>query len=506
MIFARSLPMKPPPTPANRRFLLRRNLPALLFFISLIIALISGILLFNPAVIGGLSSTIINVGLDPSRAQLIAVLIMTAATALAGAVIGRSKLGALLGAWIVFLFGYLFGFIQLETQPTYDPGGHLEPLVIGALVHTSILMIALALLCAFIGAAVGVALSEVLLDPLYRLVRSLWYRYSHTQEDTEQIYISTTRQGAVFTIIGSWFAAVAMIVLLVLASSSTELFTYYPEIGLHTVPNIAKPTIPAGGETIPSHGTVVQDSLISPILGGQRRTILVYLPPTYNTRIGQTKRYPALYLLHGSPGQAHDWFTAGKANQSADTLIALGKIPELILVLPDGNGRAGATSEWGNSYDQRQLIESYVVNDVVKYVDSKYRTIPDVAHRAIGGLSMGGFGATNIAVHHPDVFGSVISLGGYYHAEGSTWGNNAAYMRLNSPADVLPTNKQAWKLLFFLGAGKQDQPYYTYTQQFAQELDRLHIPYQLDVQQGYHSWIIWQIQMYNALVWLHWGQ
>jgi S-formylglutathione hydrolase FrmB len=119
---------------------------------------------------------------------------------------------------------------------------------------------------------------------------------------------------------------------------------------------------------------------------------------------------------------------------------------------------------------------------------------------------MGGFGATNIAVHHPDIFGSVISLGGYYYAEGGIWGNNAAYMQQNSPATVLPTKKQAWKLQFFLGAGSQDQPYYTDTQQFAQELDGLHILYHLDIQKGYHSWTTWQKQMYRALVWLHWGQ
>jgi enterochelin esterase-like enzyme len=256
--------------------------------------------------------------------------------------------------------------------------------------------------------------------------------------------------------------------------------------------------------TIPSNGTIVTDSLISPALGGQRRTIVVYLPPTYNTPFGQNKHYPVLYLLHGSPGQAHDWFIAGKANQSADTLIALGKIPELIMVLPDGNGRPGATSEWANSFDHRQLIESSVVNDVVKYIDSKYRTIPDAANRAIGGLSMGGFGATNIAIHHPDIFGSVISLGGYYYAEGSIWGNNTTYIQQNSPADVILTNKQAWKLQFFLGAGKQDQPYYSDTQKFAQELGKLHISYVLDVQNGYHSWTVWQSMMYKALRWLHW--
>ncbi len=502
--------MKPSTTHSQKPFSSHQKQSILLFLISLSIALVCGILLFNPAVIGNASSAIIGVGLDPLRAQLIAALLLTLATAFVGAVFGRRKLGAILGAWIVFSFGYLNGFIQLEMQPTYDPGGLLEPLDMGALIHTSITMTALALLCVFSGAAIGVALSEVLLDPLYRLVQSLWFRYSHNEEETQQLYAATS-QATAFTTIGAWLVAIAMIGLIVLASSATELFIYSPDTGLHTVPHIVKPAITPTGtstvrETIPSLGTIVTDSLISPTLGGQRRTIVVYLPPTYNTRIGQNKRYPVLYLLHGSPGQAHDWFTAGKANQSADTLIALGKIPELIMVLPDGNGRPGATSEWANSYDQRQLIESYVVNDVVRYIDSKYRTISGAANRGIGGLSMGGFGAMNIAVHHPDIFGSVISLGGYYYAEGGIWGNNAAYMQQNSPADVLPTKKQAWKLLFFLGAGTQDQPYYTDTQQFAQELSGLHIPYHLDIQQGYHSWTIWQTQMYNSLLWLHWGQ
>ena len=502
--------MKPSNIHSQKPFSFQQKRPIVLFLLSLSIALVSGLVLFLPTVIGNVSSAIINVGLDPLRAQLIAALLLTLATAFLGAVFGRRKLGAILGAWIVFSFGYLNGFIQLEMQPMYDPGGLLEPLDMGALIHTSITMTSLALLSAFCGAAIGVALSEVLLDPLYRLVQSLWYRYKHKEDETQQLYAQTS-QATAFTTIGAWLIAIVTIGLIVLASSATELFMYSPDIGLHTVPHIAKPANTQTGtstaiETIPSFGTVVTDSLVSHMLGGQRRTIEVYLPPTYYTHIGQNKRYPVLYLLHGSPGQAHDWFTGGKANQSADTLIALGKIPELIMVLPDGNGQPGATSEWANSYNQHQLIESYVVNDVVQYIDSKYRTIPDAAHRAIGGQSMGGFGATNIAVHHPDIFGSVISLGGYYYAEGGIWGNNAAYMRQNSPAAVLPAKKQAWKLQFFLGAGTQDQPYYTDTLQFAQELHRLHIPYHLDVQKGYHSWTTWQTQMYNALLWLHWVQ
>jgi enterochelin esterase-like enzyme len=296
----------------------------------------------------------------------------------------------------------------------------------------------------------------------------------------------------------SWLAASTMILLIALASGSADLFLYSPDIDLH----IAPPVPTTNG--LPAHGTIVEESMISPALGGQKRSLLVYLPPSYDTPQGRTKRYPTLYLLHGSPGSERDWFAAGDANQSADTLIAQHKTSELILVLPDGNGRPGQTSEWGNSFDGRQNMETFVAVDLVHYVDAKYRTIAEPAYRGIGGLSMGGFGAMNIAVHHPDVFGFVISLGGYYTAEGSVSGNNAAYIRANSPQETLPTNRQAWNLHIFLGAATKDQPYDTDALQFAQVLGRLHIQYRLDVEPGYHSWRVWQVQFYHVLLWLRW--
>ena len=290
--------MKPSTTRSQIPFPFHQKQSIRLFLLSLTIALMSGILLFHPTVIGNVSSAIIGVGLDPLRAQLIAALLLTLTTAFLGAMFGRRKLGTILGAWIVFSFGYLNGFIQLEMRPIHDPGGLLEPLDMGALIHTSITMTSLAILSAFCGAAIGVALSEVILDPLYRLVQSLWYHYSHKEEETQLLYTPTS-QATAFTTIGAWLVALAMIGLIVLASSATELFIYSPDTGLHTVPHIAKPAITQTDtstvrETIPSFGTIVTDSLVSPALGGQRRTILVYLPPTYNTHIGQNKRYPVL--------------------------------------------------------------------------------------------------------------------------------------------------------------------------------------------------------------------
>jgi enterochelin esterase-like enzyme len=290
-----------------------------------------------------------------------------------------------------------------------------------------------------------------------------------------------------------------MVMLIILATQSSNLFIFSPDIGIHTHPVLRDKE----GRVIT--GTVVSGSLISPSLNNESRPFLVYLPPSYNTPEGKTKLYPTLYLLHGTPGKDFDWVVGGKAVESADTLIALRYVPELIMVFPDGNGRPGASSEWGNSYDQHQLMENFVANDLVKYIDQHYRTIPNAQYRAIGGLSMGGFGAMNIAIHHPDIFGSVISLGGYYKAEGSIWGSNIVYQQFNSPLNTIIQMPQAWHLQMFLGAATKDQPYYLDTLQFMHKLNDLHIHYHFDLEVGQHAWNIWQKQLYNAIKWLPWN-
>ena len=288
------------------------------------------------------------------------------------------------------------------------------------------------------------------------------------------------------------FAVFLLVGLFVLSSGIGDLLFFSPDVGVHNAPAVA------------TRGSLIAESMLSPAFHEQRRSFLVYLPPSYRDAATQNRRYPTLYLLHGSPGSEYDWIKGGKAVQSADTLIGHGEIPELIMIFPEGNGRSGETSEWGNSFDQKQLMENFVALDLVRFIDQKYRTIPTPDYRAIGGFSMGGFGAMNIAVHHPDTFGSVISLAGYYIADGSIWGQNIDYMHANSPAYVLPANPNAWKLRIFLGAATKDQPYYTGTQQFILELKALHLDYTFDLENGYHTWSIWEAQLYHALIWLQW--
>ncbi len=470
----------------------------LLFCVSLLGTLLSEAYFFRDDIVTGISSVLINIGLDDARSLFVVALLMIVASAMVGGLLGRCKSGVMIGAGIVFWFRYLASFIQAEVAPHFDGGGHLEPLNSQALLSTVFIMMGLALFAAFIGAAVGIALAEVIFDPCYELLYPAWHSFVqrqpiwqkptrpqmavHAQEAERPLWEKIVRA------FGQWLGIAVVITSLVLTMNSGDLLQFW-DTSLHRSP-------------VSLHSTIVAGTVVSSALHGQRKNFLIYLPPSYYQ--ATKKRYPVLYLLHGSPGTDIDWKVGGNANGSADTLIAYKEIPELIMVFADGNGRPKMTSEWANSFDQRQLIETYVVRDLVQYIDQHYRTIPDAAHRAIGGSSMGGFGAMNIAEHHPTVFGSVISFGGYYLAEGAIWGKNVAYIRANSPLLTFPKNKAAWKLHIYLGAATKDQPYYNDTKVFMKMLNKLHIPYRFDLGFGHHSWGIWEVQMYHALQWLKW--
>jgi enterochelin esterase-like enzyme len=148
----------------------------------------------------------------------------------------------------------------------------------------------------------------------------------------------------------------------------------------------------------PLQGFLLDDHLVSPIIG-EAFTYRVYLPPDY---LRAPKRvYPVLYMLHGNGGNYTEWSDSYLPEQ-ADRMIVAGEIQPLIIVMPDD----GETTYWAN-WDSGPRWGDYVTDDVVSVIDQRYRTQPDPAGRAIGGLSMGGLGALNLALQHPDVFGVV---------------------------------------------------------------------------------------------------
>ncbi|HLL24000.1 MAG TPA: alpha/beta hydrolase family protein, partial [Kofleriaceae bacterium] len=184
----------------------------------------------------------------------------------------------------------------------------------------------------------------------------------------------------------------------------------------------ARPDAPVA--QIATTGTVVEKTFASTALGVDKR-VVVYLPGGYET---SGKRYPVFYYLHGLGGDESNWIDGGKLDQTAD---ALGL--EAIIVMPDGDDGFYADAAKQVDYDacmktgaglffpQRKKAETcvraskyetYITKDLVGWVDTTYRTIATREGRAIAGLSMGGFGALQLAMRHPDLFVAAASHSG----------------------------------------------------------------------------------------------
>ena len=142
---------------------------------------------------------------------------------------------------------------------------------------------------------------------------------------------------------------------------------------------------------------------------------------------------PVLYFLHGYPGTARDPFGAGLA-QTLDKLLQEG-YPPFVFASVDGNGERHPDTEWANSSGGGDLVMDRVVDAAVPAVEGMH--MRDAAHRAIAGFSMGGYGAMNIAMQNPGVFGQVVSIAGYFVVNdlSDMFGDDPAVIAKNSPGE-----------------------------------------------------------------------
>ncbi|MBI5867392.1 MAG: hypothetical protein HZB43_03750 [candidate division Zixibacteria bacterium] len=168
--------------------------------------------------------------------------------------------------------------------------------------------------------------------------------------------------------------------------------------------------------TLGAHGRIVDTTIAAPSLANNlydmpaRQPISVYLPPSYDT---SSNRYPVVYFLTGF-GDALYYYTMWSVYQgfslqrSMDTLIAQGTIGEMIVVIPNGRNfmmgsfyaNSAVTGNW----------EDFISKDLVRAIDTRFRTLPQSESRGIGGHSMGGYGAIYMGMCHADVFGGVYAL------------------------------------------------------------------------------------------------
>ncbi len=129
----------------------------------------------------------------------------------------------------------------------------------------------------------------------------------------------------------------------------------------------------------------------------------IYLPPDYQR--SSDKRYPVIYNLHGNGGnEFHSLDDVAVLHEG----ILAGRWPPMIVVLPNG----GKSTMYKDSFDGRFPIETIVIKELIPHIDATYRTVAARHGRAIEGFSMGGRGATRLAIKYPDMFASVFCQAG----------------------------------------------------------------------------------------------
>lgn len=298
------------------------------------------------------------------------------------------------------------------------------------------------------------------------------------------------------------------------------------------------------------------DSLYATALGAEKH-YLVYLPPSYG--LDSTRRYPVAYYLHGLYGDETNWVKLGHLDAAMDSLIALGA-PEMIVVMPDGDD--GWYTTWNTMGDYAACVadstrkepaasycvrwphyDDYIAHDLVLHVDSVYRTIGDRAHRAIAGLSMGGYGAIALALQYPGIWSAAASHSGVLsptyvgpHPFAGTptyasdfeeieaqWAGEPKGVRWSSRQTAFGHDLPAWRsrdpayrlrgLLeecpapaspipaLYMDVGKSDG-LADDTRAFDAELTSLGVPHHYAEWPGTHSWEYWSAHVGESLAWI----
>jgi S-formylglutathione hydrolase FrmB len=302
----------------------------------------------------------------------------------------------------------------------------------------------------------------------------------------------------------------------------------------------------------PARGRVDTVTFRSQALGISKNYV-IYLPPSYEREAG--RRYPVAYYLHGLWGDEYNWTTLGRLRETADSLFRAG-LPEVIVVMPDGDDSWYTTwnflGDWPGC--QRQPppgrsnekvadycvpwphYDDYIARDLVQHIDSTFRTLPERRHRGIAGLSMGGYGATWLALAYPYVFGAAASHSGIvtpllvsydrsakrpryareipevrerypnlWPSQSLAFGKDTAGWWARDPArraaKLIQPNSAFAPPRLYIDVGTDD-PYLQQSRAFRDALRRLGIAHEYHERPGAHNWGYWGGNVAHSLAFI----
>jgi enterochelin esterase-like enzyme len=265
---------------------------------------------------------------------------------------------------------------------------------------------------------------------------------------------------------------------------------------------LAATSAPLGSAAATPQGSVVERSVWSSALKRNVRT-LVYLPPEFDPN---GPPLPTLYLLHGTPGTPDSFFSLGVGTH-LDTLIDTGAAPSMIVVVPTGGVRPDSDTEWDDAVDDANARwGTFVTRDLVKAIDADYPTLKTRGSRAIAGISMGGYGAMNLALGHTGTFGIASSWSGYFVSNtpkvdgptgSATWRARSPLLTVAQRAPAL--RRQPVATSFY--SGRSDR-FFPENVSFNKALTKLGIPHRFRAVSGGHDAAVWRAQMVTELTWI----
>jgi enterochelin esterase family protein len=226
-----------------------------------------------------------------------------------------------------------------------------------------------------------------------------------------------------------------------------------------------------------------------------------------------------LYLFHGLGGNEREWAVLGKAQETLDRLIGTGKIKPLLVVMP----MAGDSWYVDDPHvDGAGPVAQAITRDLVQHVEQRYPAAACRAGRAVGGLSMGGYGALLYAMDQPDRYAAAFSLSGAIFrpmpenaAERAQRPTHMFRKAFGSPFDWRRFNdRNLFTRLSAYVANPDRPPLYLVIAdndfpglirnntafQKALEAEGISVPFR--IAPGSHDWRVWASELGPALEWL----
>ncbi|MDD2380135.1 MAG: alpha/beta hydrolase-fold protein [Mariniphaga sp.] len=214
---------------------------------------------------------------------------------------------------------------------------------------------------------------------------------------------------------------------------------------------------------------------------GNTRKCLIYTPPGY--RHEMNKRYPVLYLQHGSGESELGWTMQGKVNFIMDNLIAEGKAVPMIIVMDNGYAPAPDAEDKNRPAGNSNKFEELVLQDLIPEIDANYRTLSARESRAIAGLSMGAGQAQRIGFGNLDVFASI----GAFSGGSRNFDPNTSYSGVFKDAKKFNETVK----LYWFGCGTLDRAYEG-ARSLHNELSKHGIQHVWHEMHGSHEWQVWR--------------